>query len=100
MDEVGLLRKLVEIPSVSGNEKEAVEFLVEQMKEMGFDEAFVDEVGNAVGIIGAGDRDVMFVGHIDTVPGEIPVRIERRVESEESKANRQKTGSPMTRSLP
>jgi [amino group carrier protein]-lysine/ornithine hydrolase len=70
-----LLRGLVEIPSVSRHEGEAVEWLVAQMAARGF-RASVDDAGNAVGEIGAGPTHVVLLGHIDTVPGEIPVRIE------------------------
>ena len=44
----------------------------------GYDRAFVDEAGNAVGEMGPADaaRTVILLGHIDTVPGNIPVRIE------------------------
>jgi len=45
------------------------------MKTLGFERAFKDEVGNAVGIIGDGPQQVILLGHIDTVPGEIPVRV-------------------------
>src|SRR5207244_1821854 len=56
-------------------EGEAVEWLVARMSERGF-RASVDDAGNAVGEIGAGPKEVVLFGHIDTVPGEIPVRIE------------------------
>jgi LysW-gamma-L-lysine carboxypeptidase len=46
------------------------------MHEIGFERAFNDEAGNAVGIIGDGPRQIVLLGHIDTVPGEIPVRVE------------------------
>src|SRR5260221_9007459 len=45
------------------------------MAERGF-RATVDDAGNAVGEIGAGPIHVVLLGHIDTVPGEIPVRVE------------------------
>jgi LysW-gamma-L-lysine carboxypeptidase len=35
-----------------------------------------DEAGNAIGEIGAGERHIVLLGHIDTVPGRIPVRID------------------------
>ena len=70
-----LLRGLVEIPSVSRREGDAVEWLVARMGERGF-VASVDDAGNAVGDIGEGPTHVVLLGHIDTVPGEIPVRIE------------------------
>jgi len=73
--DLDLVRGLVEIPSVSRREGEAVEWLVARMGERGF-RANVDDAGNAVGEIGDGPIHVVLLGHIDTVPGEIPVRIE------------------------
>lgn len=70
-----LVRGLVAIPSLSRDEGQAVRFLVERMRERGF-LAHVDEAGNAVGEIGEGPAHVVLLGHIDTVPGDIPVRIE------------------------
>lgn len=74
-DDVALVRGLVGIPSLSRREGEAVEWLVQRMAERGF-RASVDDAGNAVGEIGSGARHLVLLGHIDTVPGEIPVRIE------------------------
>ncbi len=62
--------------SPSGNEGGAVRFLVERMQTLGYDRAFRDEAGNAVGVIGNGPRQIVLLGHIDTVPGEITVRVE------------------------
>ncbi len=73
--DVALLGGLVAIPSVSRGERDAVEWLVERMRERGF-RASIDDAGNAVGEIGSGPTHVVLLGHIDTVPGEIPVRIE------------------------
>lgn len=75
MDPVALLRRMVEIPSLSGEEGPLARFLADQMAGLGF-EAFVDEAGNAVGILGDGPTEIALLGHIDTVPGAIPVRIE------------------------
>jgi [amino group carrier protein]-lysine/ornithine hydrolase len=72
---ISLLRDLISIPSVSGDEAAAVRFLVDRMAALGFD-AFVDGAGNAVGIVGSGSPETVLLGHIDTVPGAIPVRIE------------------------
>ena len=66
---------LVSQYSPSGQERGAVEWLVARMKSLGYDSTFVDEAGNAVGIMGTGTRQVVLLGHIDTVPGEIPVQI-------------------------
>lgn len=73
-----LLYNLVNTPSWSHNECDAVNLLVDWMKDAGYDQAYVDAVGNAVGIIGEGSRDIMLLGHIDTFGGLPPVRIEGR----------------------
>ncbi len=74
-DSAALLQGAVAIESVSGHEAELAEFLVEQVS--GFtDRAYRDEVGNVVATTGNGSLKVLFVGHIDTVPGLIPVRLE------------------------
>jgi LysW-gamma-L-lysine carboxypeptidase len=74
-DDVALVGGLVAIPSVSRHERDAVEWLVARMDERGF-RAAIDDAGNAVGEIGEGPAHVVLLGHIDTVPGEIPVRVE------------------------
>ena len=66
---------LVSQYSPSGQERGAVEWLVARMKSLGYDDAFIDEAGNAVGVMGKGPKQVVLLGHIDTVPGEIPVQI-------------------------
>ena len=75
---IDLLRQLVAIPSLSAREAEACTWLTAEMQRLGFDRAFVDDAGNAVGELGPVNADHTFVllGHIDTVPGAIPVRIE------------------------
>ena len=72
---IALLRGMVATPSPSGSEAAVSEWLVGQMRQVGFD-ADVDEAGNAVGRIGPRPNTVAMVGHIDTVPGLIPVRID------------------------
>jgi LysW-gamma-L-lysine carboxypeptidase len=67
---------LVSEYSPSGQERGAVDWLVARMKSFGYDDAFVDETGNAVGVMGKGTKQVVLLGHIDTVPGEISVRVE------------------------
>ena len=75
---VELIRGLVAIPSLSRHEAHASAWLVEQMRANGYERAFVDDAGNAVGELGdpAASRTIVLLGHIDTVPGNIPVRIE------------------------
>ncbi len=64
---------LVSQYSPSGQERGAVDWLVARMKSLGFDNAFIDEAGNAIGVMGQGPKQVVLLGHIDTVPGEINV---------------------------
>jgi LysW-gamma-L-lysine carboxypeptidase len=75
---VELIRGLVAIPSLSRHEGEASAWLAAQMRAGGYDRAFVDDAGNAVGELGdpSAARTIVLLGHIDTVPGHIPVRIE------------------------
>jgi len=66
---------LVEHYSPSGDEHDAVEWLAERMQTLGFDQSFIDGAGNAIGVMGDGPKQIVLLGHIDTVPGEIPVQI-------------------------
>jgi len=75
LDEFETLVGLVEHYSPSGQEEKVVNWLVERMQKLGFTRTFVDKTGNAVGIMGASTRQIVLMGHIDTVSGEIPVRI-------------------------
>ncbi len=79
-DAVDLLAGLVGIPSLSYQEADAVRWLADRMALYGYQRAFVDESGNAVGELGlpSASRTIVLLGHIDTVPGSIPVRIESR----------------------
>jgi LysW-gamma-L-lysine carboxypeptidase len=68
-----LLRRMISLPSVSGAESRVAAFAVDQMRGLGMD-AHVDAAGNAVGTAGpSGVPVVWLLGHIDTVPGELPV---------------------------
>jgi putative selenium metabolism hydrolase len=61
------LSRLIKIKSVSCQEKGVSEAIVEMMKEAGFDDAYIDGLGNAIGRIGNGKKVLAFDGHIDTV---------------------------------
>lgn len=75
MDVRALLERAVRLPSPSGAEHEVAALLAAEMQAFGA-EAFVDAAGNAVGRVGSGPLRVYVLGHIDTVPGEVPVRVE------------------------
>jgi len=61
------LSKLVKIKSLSMGEKDVQIELKKQMEEAGFDEVFIDGLGNVIGRIGNGKKILAIDGHIDTV---------------------------------
>ena len=73
-----LLIDLVSHYSPSRLESAAVRGLVDWMRAHDF-AAYVDAAGNAVGVRGPDDAryTLILLGHIDTVPGEIPVQLDR-----------------------
>ena len=75
---INLLVKLVSIPSPSEHEAQAAAYLAGWMNAHGLN-ACVDEAGNAVGVKGKGPQEILLLGHIDTFPGEVPVRREGEI---------------------
>lgn len=75
MDEAEFLERLLSIPSPSGGEDVFAEYLLTQMRKLGF-RAARDDAGNVVGSVGHPDaeREIVLLGHMDTVPGFITVR--------------------------
>jgi len=69
-----LLVDLVSIPSPTDEEREAAERLATFFKAHDR-EVWIDEIGN---VRAPADDSVLLTSHIDTVPGDIPVRIEER----------------------
>ncbi|MFB6073578.1 MAG: [LysW]-lysine hydrolase [Haloarculaceae archaeon] len=67
-----LLEELVRIPSVSRDERACAERLAAYFEANGR-EVWIDEVGN---VRAPADDGVLLTSHIDTVPGDIPVRVE------------------------
>lgn len=71
-----LLRELVEIPSVSGDEGRVAGYLANAARGFGFD-AGIDAAGNMIASRGpAGAPTIMLMGHMDTVPGQARTRQE------------------------
>ena len=77
--EIALLRNMLTIPSFSRQEGALAHYLVEQAQLAGL-HSYVDEVGNFVASTHAEIEDdqqpVVLLGHMDTVPGNIPVQLE------------------------
>jgi predicted acetylornithine/succinylornithine family transaminase/N-acetyl-ornithine/N-acetyl-lysine deacetylase len=76
--DVNILRTMVTIPSYSGQESTLARYLVEQARLRGL-HAHIDEVGNFIASTHADATDaqpVVLLGHMDTVRGNVPVRLE------------------------
>jgi len=80
IEPVEFLSELVAIESLSGEETAVAHFLTAHMTRLGL-AAHIDEAGNAVGVRECGDengritREIVLLGHMDTVPGHVPVRV-------------------------
>lgn len=72
---VRFLTNLLGIYSPSGKEQDIANFLALEMKRMGF-EVGIDAIGNVIGVIGKGKPVILLCGHMDTVSGHIPLRVE------------------------
>ena len=60
-------RQTVRIRSYSDEEGELARLLEAKMRELGFDEVFIDPAGNVVGRVGSGSKIIHFDSHMDTV---------------------------------
>ena len=72
---ITLLTDMLEIPSPSTQEATLGQWLVSRLRTMGFT-ARRDEVGNVIALWGSGPKEIVLLGHMDTVPGWIRVRRE------------------------
>ncbi|TFH22936.1 M20/M25/M40 family metallo-hydrolase [Candidatus Bathyarchaeota archaeon] len=72
---VRFLTNLLGIYSPSGKEGDAANCLELEMKRMGF-EVGKDAIGNVIGVVGEGKPVILLCGHMDTVVGHLPLRIE------------------------
>jgi putative selenium metabolism hydrolase len=66
-DVTRFLRDIIAIPSPSCREKGVSERVVEEMSRLGYDEAGIDDMGNAIGRIGTGPTRLVLDAHMDTV---------------------------------
>ena len=72
---ISLLKDMVGIYSPSGQEAELALLLSRKMKALGF-RVWIDGEGNVLGEFGEGRPSILLCGHMDTVAGELPVKIE------------------------
>lgn len=75
---IDLVHDLVATRSVSTEEGAAAALITSRMAALGF-ETEIDAAGNAVVRGGQGPLEIALVGHMDTVPGDLPVHIKEGV---------------------
>lgn len=64
---VSFAQDLVRIKSYTGEERDAILRVKQEMESLNYDQVIVDSIGSVVGVIGTGETKVYFDGHIDTV---------------------------------
>ena len=72
---VRFLTNLLGIYSPSGKEQDIANFLAQRMTKLGF-EVGVDAMNNVIGVVGDGEPVILLCGHMDTVAGILPLRVE------------------------
>ena len=72
---VKLLREMLETYSPSGSEETIAGMLNDELSSLGF-ASHIDGIGNVIAEAGDSGPEIVFCGHMDTVPGQIPVRID------------------------
>lgn len=73
--DINFLQKIVEAYSPYSQERGVAKIIHKELDERGFEACF-DRAGNVIGEIGRGQKQILFVGHMDVYQGGIPVRIE------------------------
>lgn len=60
------LADLIRIRSYTGQERPAVDRMLEELRAIGSDDVWMDSAGNALGRIGRGPRVILYDAHLDT----------------------------------
>jgi len=66
-DLIQFAQDLVKIKSYTGQEGDIAKFIERKMNELDYDEVYIDDLGNVIGVIGSGPTKILFDSHIDTV---------------------------------
>jgi len=72
-DMISFAQKLIQTPSMSGEEKNVADLDIQEMQNLGYDEVFRDDQGNVVGIVKGTQEGptIMYNSHMDHVsPGD------------------------------
>ncbi len=73
MDPLDFLIKILKIYSPSTKEKELSDFIYSYAKGLGFKDVTQDQANNVIVSASEGRPLIYLIGHMDTVPGELPV---------------------------
>jgi [amino group carrier protein]-lysine/ornithine hydrolase len=73
---IELLKNTLDIYTPSRSESQLANYLKNICMDLGFEQANIDSVGNMVAVRGNGEPVILLCGHMDTVPGIVPVRHE------------------------
>ena len=63
-------QEMIRIPSFTGGEGDLAKVILEKLEEFDVDDAFIDEIGNVVGVIHGQEKgnNILLNGHLDVVP--------------------------------
>ena len=64
---IGFYRDAIRTRSYSDEEGDVARLVTDRMKRLGFDDVYIDRVGNSVGRVGTGSKVVHFDSHMDNV---------------------------------
>ena len=70
---------LVKTYSPTGKEKQAISIFNSYLKKLGATNVITDRAGNGLGIFAGEGLSITLCGHIDTVPGKLPVMVKNGV---------------------
>ncbi|MCD6538245.1 M20/M25/M40 family metallo-hydrolase [Candidatus Bathyarchaeota archaeon] len=73
---LNMLYEMLQIYSPSGKEDEIASYLEERLYNLDFVNVRRDKAGNVYGEVGSGEYTILLCGHMDTVPGYLPVKWE------------------------
>lgn len=73
---IELLKNSLNYYTPSRSESQLANYLKDICMDLGFEQANIDSVGNMIAVKGSGDPVILLCGHMDTVPGIVPVRID------------------------
>ena len=74
---VRFLLDALKIYSPTTQESGLASFLAREMGRLGYSRVRLDRAGNAIGEIGSGRTSLFLCGHMDTVPGNLPVAMKQ-----------------------